>query len=51
LLLRLLERSYVALPKTIENQVRDATPEQLNSWADRMLDADALEVVFRESSI
>jgi len=31
LLLRLLERRFGALPETVERQVRDATPEQLNA--------------------
>ncbi|ASK34841.1 DUF4351 domain-containing protein [Alloalcanivorax mobilis] len=47
LLLRLLERRFGALPDAIENQIRDATSEQLNAWADRVLDADCLEAVFR----
>jgi len=46
MLLRLLRRRFDSLPKTVEAKVRNASEDQLNEWADNILDARSLDMVF-----
>ena len=46
LLARILRRRFGDLPEWVEIRLREATPEQLESWADHALDATHLEAVF-----
>lgn len=46
LLARILRRRFGDLPDWVEIRLREATPAQLESWADQMLDAATLEAVF-----
>ena len=46
LLARILRRRFGDLPEWVEIRLREATPAQLESWADRALDATHLEAVF-----
>lgn len=48
LLLRLLRRRFGAVPDAIETRLHAATPEQLELWADRVLDAATLDAVFAD---
>ena len=49
LLVRLLNRRFGSLPRTIIERLAQATPDQLEIWADRVLDADSLDDVFSEN--
>lgn len=46
LLARILRRRFGDLPEWVEIRLREATPAQLESWADHVLDAATLEAVF-----
>jgi hypothetical protein len=46
MLLRLLRRRFDALPETVVAKVRNASEDQLNEWADNILDAQTLDMVF-----
>lgn len=46
---RLLARRFGPLPPTIEARLRDATVTELERWADRILDAGALDEVFADA--
>nr|VFK23665.1 MAG: protein of unknown function (DUF4351) [Candidatus Kentron sp. LPFa] len=48
LLLRQLSRRFQPLPDEIPDRVREADPNTIESWADRILDAKSLDEVFRE---
>jgi len=43
---RLLARRFGPLGDDIRHRLQSATPEQLETWADRMLDAPSLAQVF-----
>lgn len=46
MLLRLLRRRFDSLPETVMRKVRDASDDELNEWADNILDARSLDMVF-----
>ena len=46
ILRRLLTRRFGALPEWVETNLTQASTAQLEHWADRILDADALDAVF-----
>ncbi len=46
MLMRLLARRFDGLPGWVEERLAEANREQLESWADRVLDAKRLEDVF-----
>ena len=43
---RQLRRKFGPLPSDIQEQVAQATPDELESWSDRILDAGSLQAVF-----
>jgi len=43
---RLLHRRFGELPEEVELRLHKATPEQLEVWTDRVLDAQTLAEVF-----
>ena len=45
---RLLEKRFGPLPAAIQQRLQDATPEELEDWAMRMLEVDSLDAVFRD---
>ena len=47
ILSRLLKLRFGPLPAWVEQQLQDAPPERLEALADRLLDADSLDAVFR----
>lgn len=49
LLARQISRRFGPLPKTIIERLAQAAPDQLEIWADRVLDADSLDDVFSEN--
>lgn len=49
LLGRVLSRRFGPLPKPDIDRLAQATPEQLELWADRVLDAASLDDVFTEN--
>ena len=46
ILLRQLRRRFDPLPETVMAKVRNASDDQLNEWADNILDAQTLDMVF-----
>jgi hypothetical protein len=46
MLLRQLRRRFDPLPETVMAKVRNASDDQLNEWADNILDAPTLDMVF-----
>ena len=46
LLERLLTRRFGPLPDEARSRLTSATPEQLQAWSDRILDAESLSEVF-----
>ena len=46
MLLRQLRRRFDPLPETVMAKVRNASDDQLNEWADNILDAQTLDMVF-----
>ena len=46
ILARLLTRRFGPLPATITQRLGHASAEQLDLWAERILDADSLDEVF-----
>ena len=49
MLLRQLRRRFDPLPETVMAKVRGASEDQLNEWADNILDARNLDMVFGEA--
>ena len=45
---RLLRHRFGPLPDWVEPKLQEETLSQLEQWTDQLLDADALERVFRE---
>ena len=45
---RLLEKRFGPLPAAIQQRLQDATPEELEHWAMRMLEVNALGDVFKD---
>ena len=45
---RLLTRRFGPLPESLQVRLRSATTEQLEHWADQVLDAATIEDVFNE---
>ena len=45
---RQLERRFGSLPAAVRNRIRSASVQELDSWADAVLDAPTLEAVFGE---
>ncbi|MEA3643990.1 MAG: DUF4351 domain-containing protein, partial [Lamprobacter sp.] len=50
ILRRLLARRFGPLPEWAEGRVQRASSEQLQAWADAVLDAETLDGVFASSS-
>ena len=50
LLLRLLERKFGRLPAQTRKLVRNADPQRLLAWGDRVLTAERLDEVFEGDS-
>jgi len=48
ILRRQLGRRFGALPTWVEARLSQATTDQLEHWADRILDADSLDAVFKD---
>jgi predicted transposase YdaD len=48
---RLLERRFGPLPEWVEQRLQDASTEQLEQWAESLLDADSLEAVLGQSDL
>jgi len=48
LLLRILPHRFGPLPDEISERVYRADPKTIETWADRVLDAESLEDVFSE---
>ena len=48
ILLRLLERRFGDLPAVVQQRVRNAKPELLVRWTDRILDAPGLDDIFAD---
>jgi flagellar biosynthesis/type III secretory pathway protein FliH len=46
LLLRLLRHRFGALPNWVEARLSNASAEQLEQWAERLLDIDRLDALF-----
>ena len=46
LLMRLLERRFGPLPRTVKDRIAAAGPDTLELWGDRVLDAASLNDVF-----
>ncbi len=46
MLLRQLRRRFDSLPEAVAAKVRNASEDQLNEWADNILDARNLDMVF-----
>jgi len=51
ILLRLLRRRFGALPDSTRGRVLGASEDQLNEWAENVLDAPTLDAVFESSRI
>lgn len=47
-LVRLLERRFGTLPRSLRSRISEASVEQLMEWADKALDARSVKEVFRE---
>ena len=47
LVCRLLEKRFGPLPAAIQQRLQNATPEELEHWAMRMLEVDSLNAVFQ----
>ena len=47
LLQKLLTKRFGPLPEAVLEQIRSASTEQIDAWADRVFDATSLEEVFR----
>ncbi|MGI9229672.1 MAG: hypothetical protein ACR2P9_07430, partial [Gammaproteobacteria bacterium] len=45
-LTQLLQRKFGPLPQNIQQQLTQATPDDLKAWADKILDAPSLEAIF-----
>ena len=48
LLQRLLRRRFGAVPNWVEARLSNASAEQLEQWAERLLDIDSLDSLFDE---
>ena len=51
ILTRILVRRFGPLPEEIGRHLDKASLEQLDLWADRILDAPSLEAVFKDESV
>ena len=49
-LMRLMERRFGPLSRTVRDRIAGAGPDELDAWFDRILDADDLEAMFDVSS-
>jgi len=47
LLQKLLTKRFGPLPEAVLEQIRSASTEQIDTWADRVFDATSLDAVFR----
>jgi flagellar biosynthesis/type III secretory pathway protein FliH len=47
LLMRQLRRKFGSVPRKIQTRLRNAQPEQLLDWGERLLTANSLEEVFQ----
>ena len=47
LLQKLLTKRFGPLPEAVLEQIRSASTEQIDTWADRVFDATSLDEVFR----
>ena len=47
LLLRQIKRRFSQLPDWVEEKITQATTDQIEQWADNILDATTIEEVFR----
>ncbi|HJL42159.1 MAG TPA: DUF4351 domain-containing protein, partial [Myxococcales bacterium LLY-WYZ-16_1] len=45
---RLLARKFGPLPHDVQQRIHGATPEQLLTWSERILEAGTLEAVFED---
>ncbi len=45
---RLLARKFGPLPQDMQQRIYGATPEQLLTWSERILEAGTLEAVFED---
>jgi len=45
-LVRLLERRFGAVPDSVRKRVATASPEQIDTWLDTVIDAESLDEVF-----
>ncbi|WP_370525911.1 DUF4351 domain-containing protein [Methylococcus sp. BF19-07] len=41
-----MTRRFGPLPEWVEQRIRQAPPEQLEAWAEHLLDAESLPAVF-----
>ena len=49
-LMRLMERRFGPLSRTVRDRIAGAGPDELDAWFDRILVADNLEAMFEASS-
>ena len=49
-LMRLMERRFGPLSRTVRDRIAGAGPDELDAWSDRILDAGDLEAIFDVSS-
>jgi flagellar biosynthesis/type III secretory pathway protein FliH len=47
LLLRQLRRKFGSVPRKIQTRLRNAQPEQLLEWGERLVTANSLEEIFQ----
>ena len=46
LVLRLIQRRFGEVPPSVHKRLQSAAQHQLETWADRVLDADSLDDIF-----
>ena len=51
MLQRQLQRRFGELPSWVTARLRDAAPEQLERWAERLLEVDTLQSLFEREQI
>ena len=51
MLQRQLQRRFGELPSWVTARLRDAEPEQLERWAERLLEVESLELLFEREEI
>ena len=49
-LMRLMERRFGPLSRTVRDRISGAGPDELDAWSDRILDAGDLEAMFDGSN-